>query len=260
MKRRYFSGSTLDQAVMQAARHHGLEPDELAYRQIEKRHGFLRSRKAVMISVDPDNPRREPETAPVEPPPAPAEPATAAPPATEIEPPIPETVKAEAPAPLEEPAEAPPEVQPASPETAAEPEDSWDPSPAEPQRTEEETAPQPAAAVPREADAQGETPMSKLSATFASLVVIALLPWGAAFAQALAGKERMTQGVVLDRPALGNGHVAFSRKCRSGFINVGIAKHRLQALTIGIFDAMHYGGRPDIHRVAHPDKVRAQVL
>lgn len=60
MTRRFFSGSTLDQAVMLAARHHGVDPDELAYRQIERRHGFLRTRKAVVISVDPDHPRREP--------------------------------------------------------------------------------------------------------------------------------------------------------------------------------------------------------
>ena len=37
-----------------AARHSEVEPDELAYRQIEKKHGFLRTRKAVMIAVDPE--------------------------------------------------------------------------------------------------------------------------------------------------------------------------------------------------------------
>ncbi len=59
MTRRFFSGSTLDQAVMMAARHYGLDPKELAYRQIEKRHGFLRTRKAVMIAVDPETPGRQ---------------------------------------------------------------------------------------------------------------------------------------------------------------------------------------------------------
>lgn len=58
MTRRFFSGSSLDQAVMMAARHYGVDPEELAYRQIEKKHGFLRTRKAVMIAVDPDAPRR----------------------------------------------------------------------------------------------------------------------------------------------------------------------------------------------------------
>ena len=61
MTRRFFSGNNLDQALMAAARHYGIEPAQLAYRQIEKRHGFLRTRKAVVISVDPDLPRRGPE-------------------------------------------------------------------------------------------------------------------------------------------------------------------------------------------------------
>ena len=60
MTRRFFSGNTLDQAVMMAARHHELDPEDLAYRQIEKKHGFLRTRKAVMIEIDPENPRRQP--------------------------------------------------------------------------------------------------------------------------------------------------------------------------------------------------------
>ena len=83
MKRKFFSGSSLDQAVMMAARHYELEPSELAYRQIEKKHGFLRTRKAVMITVDPENPRKQPEAAAGAaesemPPPAPsAPPATA---------------------------------------------------------------------------------------------------------------------------------------------------------------------------------------
>ena len=50
MTRRFFSGSSLDQAVMMAARHYGVDPEQLAYRQIEKKHGFLRTRKAVMIA------------------------------------------------------------------------------------------------------------------------------------------------------------------------------------------------------------------
>lgn len=59
--RKYFSGNTLDNAILEAARHHGLRPDEVAYRQLEKRHGFLKARKAVLIEVDPDSPRREAE-------------------------------------------------------------------------------------------------------------------------------------------------------------------------------------------------------
>jgi len=61
--RKYFSGNTLDNALMQAARHHGLPPEEVAYRKLEKRHGFLRARKGVVIEVDPEAPRRAPEDA-----------------------------------------------------------------------------------------------------------------------------------------------------------------------------------------------------
>lgn len=55
-RRKFFSGNTLEIAVMHAARHHGLQPEEVAYRKIEKRHGFLRSRKGVVIEVDPGAP------------------------------------------------------------------------------------------------------------------------------------------------------------------------------------------------------------
>jgi spoIIIJ-associated protein len=56
--RRFFSGDTLEQAVMQAARHFQIDPDDLAYRKVEKRHGFLKVRRGVVIDVDPDHPRR----------------------------------------------------------------------------------------------------------------------------------------------------------------------------------------------------------
>ena len=83
MTRKFFSGNNLEQAVMMAARHYGIEPEELAYREIEKRHGFLRTRKAVMIAVDPESPRRGPrESAPTERP-EPARPQEAAPAANE---------------------------------------------------------------------------------------------------------------------------------------------------------------------------------
>ena len=59
--RKYFSGNTLDNALLQAARHHGLRPEEVSYRQIEKRHGFLKARKGVLIEVDPDAPQRSVE-------------------------------------------------------------------------------------------------------------------------------------------------------------------------------------------------------
>lgn len=79
MSRRFFSGRTLQAAVLAAASHYGIEPEELAYEEIDKRHGFLKNRSKVVIAVDPAGPRREPKEAREEPasraeaPPAPAE-------------------------------------------------------------------------------------------------------------------------------------------------------------------------------------------
>ena len=58
-KRRFFSGDTLQQAVIQAANYFNLDPSYVAYRSLEKRHGFLKTRRKVVIEVDPDNPRRD---------------------------------------------------------------------------------------------------------------------------------------------------------------------------------------------------------
>jgi spoIIIJ-associated protein len=57
-KRRFFSGESIEQALLEAAGYHGLEPAQVAWRQIEKRHGFLRMRRNVVIEVDPEAPRR----------------------------------------------------------------------------------------------------------------------------------------------------------------------------------------------------------
>jgi len=58
-KRRFFSGDTLQQALVQAANHYHLQPEEVAYRQVEKRHGFIKVRRKVVIEVDPAAPRQE---------------------------------------------------------------------------------------------------------------------------------------------------------------------------------------------------------
>lgn len=58
---KFFSGNTLEQAVLQAARHFQLEPEEVAYEQVERRHGFLKVRRRVVIGVNPDSPRRDPK-------------------------------------------------------------------------------------------------------------------------------------------------------------------------------------------------------
>ena len=65
--RRFFSADTETQAVMDAAEHFGVTPAELAYRAVEKKHGFLRRPRAV-IEVDPASPRRLAAPAPPEPP------------------------------------------------------------------------------------------------------------------------------------------------------------------------------------------------
>lgn len=123
MTRRFFSGNTLEQTVMTAARHFGVDPDELAYRQIEKRHGFLRTRKAVMIAVDPENPRRQSETAAAAP-----EPTDAG--LAEVERGAPAESKA-APAAADAPVEDAGQAAEATPER-----DAWRPEAEEPQAAE----------------------------------------------------------------------------------------------------------------------------
>ena len=49
---------------MAAASHYGIAPDELAYREIEKKHGFVRVRRNAVIAVDPENPRKAADAAP----------------------------------------------------------------------------------------------------------------------------------------------------------------------------------------------------
>ncbi|HEX2643076.1 MAG TPA: hypothetical protein VHU81_08795, partial [Thermoanaerobaculia bacterium] len=73
-KRRFFSGDSLQQALVQAANYFNLAPEQIAYRSIEKRHGFLKVRRKVVIEVNPDAPRRE-KPAPVPPVPPPVRPA-----------------------------------------------------------------------------------------------------------------------------------------------------------------------------------------
>lgn len=54
-KRQFFSGNSIEQAVLAAACHYHVDPDRIAYRQVEKRHGFVKLRRRVVIEVDPDN-------------------------------------------------------------------------------------------------------------------------------------------------------------------------------------------------------------
>ncbi len=59
MERQFFSGNSVEQAVLAAARHHGLDPALVAYKLREKRHGYVNVRRRVVIEVDPKAPRRE---------------------------------------------------------------------------------------------------------------------------------------------------------------------------------------------------------
>ncbi len=56
MQRQFFSGNTVDQAVMTAARHFGTEPERLSYKVRDKKHGFLNARRRIVIEVDPETP------------------------------------------------------------------------------------------------------------------------------------------------------------------------------------------------------------
>ena len=56
MERQFFSGNTLEQAVLAAARHYGLDPSRVAYSVRDKKHGFLNIRRNVVIEVDPSEP------------------------------------------------------------------------------------------------------------------------------------------------------------------------------------------------------------
>jgi len=58
-RRRFFGGDTVQQALVQAANAFHLDPEEIAFRVLDKRHGFLKVRKKVLIEVDADAPRRE---------------------------------------------------------------------------------------------------------------------------------------------------------------------------------------------------------
>ncbi len=57
-ERRFFSGPSLEAALMRAARFHRVAPEKLNYRKLDKRHGFLRVRRGVVIEVNPAAPVR----------------------------------------------------------------------------------------------------------------------------------------------------------------------------------------------------------
>ncbi|HEV7517557.1 MAG TPA: R3H domain-containing nucleic acid-binding protein [Thermoanaerobaculia bacterium] len=134
-QKKYFSGDTLRQALVQAANHFQLAPEEIAYRPIEKRHGFIKARRKFLIEVDSEAPRRT----------GPTPPAPAAPPAAPVAP---------APRPAAPPPLALPAVPlPPLPEAAARPSLEARPAPPRPERAERRPPrpahPAPATAEPR---------------------------------------------------------------------------------------------------------------
>ena len=56
MERQFFSANTIEQAILAAARHFGLDPGRIAYKLRDKKHGFLNVRRRVVIEVDPAAP------------------------------------------------------------------------------------------------------------------------------------------------------------------------------------------------------------
>ncbi len=62
MSRQYFSGKTIETAILEAASHFKINPDEVLYRKIEKKHGFTKTPKVVIV-VDPEKPKKEDELA-----------------------------------------------------------------------------------------------------------------------------------------------------------------------------------------------------
>lgn len=57
-KRRFFSGPSLEAALVSAGSEYGILPEEVNYRVVEKRHGFLKVRRNTVIEVDPEAPRK----------------------------------------------------------------------------------------------------------------------------------------------------------------------------------------------------------
>jgi spoIIIJ-associated protein len=136
-KRRFFSGDTLRQALVQAANYYDLDPDQIAYRSLEKRHGFIKNRRRVVIEVDPEQPKRpagvpapraeapapRPETAPAEtavPTPRPAPPPR---PVSALIPPAAPVAREREPERRREPMSPRPAPRPPSPEGASAGED-----------------------------------------------------------------------------------------------------------------------------------------
>lgn len=56
LSRKFFSAPTLTRALLDAARHHGVEPDAIVYQVVDKKTGFVKAPRGVLIEVDPEAP------------------------------------------------------------------------------------------------------------------------------------------------------------------------------------------------------------
>ncbi len=65
MNSMFFSGETESRAILAAAKHFGVSPEQLVFDRVEKRHGFVKHRR-VVIRVDPTNVGRRVEGAAAE--------------------------------------------------------------------------------------------------------------------------------------------------------------------------------------------------
>ena len=139
MNKKFFSGDSIRHAVLQAARYFKVDPDEVSYREVDRRHGFLRSRRRAVIEVSTENPTRpvsegaSVDAASVEEQPVPSEPSPAPEPARQPWQSDAEPVSVEG-------AEAEPSAEP---EVSSEPERSAEPEPRAAARTEPRTESRP---------------------------------------------------------------------------------------------------------------------
>ena len=49
LSRKFFSAPTLSRALLDAARHHSVEPDAIAYQVVEKKTGFVKAPRGVLM-------------------------------------------------------------------------------------------------------------------------------------------------------------------------------------------------------------------
>ena len=80
-----FSGATLQQAILAAARHFHLDADDVAYQVRDRRQGVVRGRQRIVVEVDPKAPAKVASA----PPSRPSEPSTPKAPAPAIVPKLP---------------------------------------------------------------------------------------------------------------------------------------------------------------------------